>query len=376
MNWRRVYSIIRKEWWHITRDRTSFILLMLSPVLVLVTMGYAFSVDITDVGIGVMDQDLSSLSREYLAQLGSGDALRMEAWPVSLAEVEDLMMRGTVKAVVIIPHNFGRDLASGRPASLQVIVDGTDPNTAGHAIEHISSHTEHFVTQQVSEQLARLGIKLGRTKPIDLRLRAWYNPSLRFTVSMIPALVGVVLSVPAMAASLAIAREREWGTLEGLIATPIGRVELIVGKLIPYLLAGLLSVPLCMATAVYGYHIPFNGSITLYLVLSVVFLFATMSISLFISIFAQSQQVAIIASMLIFFFSGFFMSGLLIPFALMGPLVKMEAFLFPTTHFVIISRGIFIKGVGLAQLQGYVYALVGVGVVFLALTVLMFKKKL
>ena len=109
MNWRRVLSIIRKEWWHITRDRTSFILLMLSPVLVLVTMGYAFSVDITDVGIGVMDQDLSSLSREYLAQLGSSDALRMEAWPTSLAEVENLMMRGSVKAVIIIPHNFNRN---------------------------------------------------------------------------------------------------------------------------------------------------------------------------------------------------------------------------------------------------------------------------
>ena len=376
MNWHRTFSIMRKEWRHITRDKASFIMLMLSPALVLVTMGYAFSVDIKDVGIGVLDQDMSSLSREYLSQLGSSDALRMEAWPESLAAVEDLLMRGTVKAVIIIPPGFGRNLASGRPTNLQVVVDGADPNTAGHAIEHVSTHTEHFVARQVSKQLARRGIKLGRLSPIDLRLRAWYNPSLRFTVSMIPALVGIVLSVPAMAASLAIAREREWGTLEGLIATPIGRVELILGKLVPYQLAGFLSVPLCMATAVLGYNIPFNGSIVLYLLLAALFLFATMSISMFISIFAQSQQVAIIASMIIFFFSGFFMSGLLIPFALMGPLIKMEAFLFPTTHFVIISRGIFIKGVGLAQLQGYVYALAGIGVIFLALTALMFKKKL
>jgi ABC-2 type transport system permease protein len=376
MNWRRVFSVMRKEWWHITRDRTSFILLMLSPVLVLVTMGYAFSVDIKDVGIGVMDQDLSPLSRRYVAQFGSTDALRLEAWPQGLNEVEQLMMRGQVKAVVIIPNGFAQDLKVGRTAALQVVVDGTDPNTAGHAIRHISAHTEHFAARQAGDQLARAGLAVERLAPIDLRLRAWYNPSLRYTVSMIPALVGVVLSVPAMAASLTLAREREWGTLEGLVATPIGRFELIVGKLVPYMLAGLLSVPLCVATAVYGYGVPFQGNLWVYMALSAVFLFATMSISLFVSVFAQSQQVAIIGSMLIFLFSGFFMSGLLIPFALMGPIIKLEAFMFPTTHFVIISRGIFVKGIGLAQLQGYVIALAGIGVLFMALTALMFKKKL
>jgi len=377
MKWRRVVSIMRKEWWHITRDRTSFVLLMLSPVLALVTFGYAFSVDIKDVSIGVLDQDLSPLSRRYLAQLGSTDALRLEAWPPSLDEVEALMMHGRVKAVVIIPPGFARDLLAGRTADLQVVVDGTDPNTAGHAIRHISAHTEDFAAQQMAHRLAHLGQPAGNTSsPIDLRLRAWYNPSLRLTVSLIPALMGVVLSVPAMAASLALAREQEWGTMEGLIATPIRRGELIVGKLVPYVLAGMLSVPLCVATAIYGYGVPFQGNIWLYLALSVVFLFATMSISLLLSVFTKSQQVAIIASMIIFLFTGFFMSGLRIPFAVMGPMIKMEAFMFPTTHFVIISRGIFVKGIGLAELRGYVLALLGIGALFFTLTALMFKKKL
>ncbi len=136
INWRRVLSIMRKEWWHITRDRMSFILLLISPVLVLITMGYAFSIDITDVGIGVLDQDLSPLSRQYVAQLRSTDALRLEAWPENLEDVDRLMMRGTVKAVVIIPKGFARDMQAGDMAALQVIVDGTDPNTAGHAIQH------------------------------------------------------------------------------------------------------------------------------------------------------------------------------------------------------------------------------------------------
>ncbi len=376
MRWRRILSIIRKEWWHITRDRTSFGLLMLSPALTLVTMAYAFSVDITDVGIGVLDQDLSPLSRQYIGQLASTDALRLEVWPQALDEVEPMMMQGQAKAIVIIPPGFEQDLVSGETAGVQVVVDGTDPNTAGHAIRHVSGHTEHFVKEQLEKQLARTSLAANLQDPIDLRLRAWFNPSLRYTVSMIPALVGIVLSVPAMAASLALAREREWGTLEGLIATPIGRVELIIGKLIPYMLAGFLSVPLCVAVAVYGFNVPLKGSLPLFLLLAVVFLFATMSIALFLSVFAGSQQVAILGSMIIFLFSGFFMSGLLIPFSLMGPILKLEAFLFPTTQFVIISRGIFVKGADFAALQGFVLALIGVGAIFFALTVLMFKKKM
>ena len=376
MSWRRLFSVMRKEWWHITRDRTSFFLLMLSPMLFLVTMGYSFSIDIKDVRIGVLDQDQSPLSRRYIAQLGSTDALRLDAWPESLQEIDRLMMGGHIKAVVIIPRHFAQDLQAGRTASMQVVIDGTDPNTAGHAIRHIGEHTENFGLTFVREQLSSAGISTNRLSPIDLRTRIWYNPSLRYTVSMIPALVGVVLSMPAMAASLALAREREWGTLEGLIATPIRRVELIVGKIIPYMLAGMLSVPLCIATAVYGYQVPFRGNLLVYVALSAIFLYSTMSIALFISVLTQSQQVAIIASMMIFMFSGFFMSGLLIPFSLMGPLIKMEAFMFPTTHFVIISRGFFVKGAGLAELQGYVWALLGIGTMFLALAALMFKKKL
>ena len=308
--------------------------------------------------------------------MGSTDALRLDAWPESLQEIDQLMMSGHIKAVVIIPRHFAQDLQAGRTASMQVVIDGTDPNTAGHAIRHVSEHTENFGLTFIQEQLSSAGISTDRLSPIDLRTRIWYNPSLRYTVSMIPALVGVVLSMPAMAASLALAREREWGTLEGLIATPIRRAELIVGKIIPYMLAGMLSVPLCIATAVYGYQVPFRGNLWVYVALSAVFLYSTMSIALFISVLTQSQQVAIIASMMIFMFSGFFMSGLLIPFSLMGPLIKMEAFMFPTTHFVIISRGFFVKGAGLAELQGYVWALLGIGTMFLALAALMFKKKL
>jgi ABC-2 type transport system permease protein len=376
INWRRVVSVMRKEWWHITRDKMSFTLLLVSPVLVLITMGYAFSIDIKNVSIAVLDHDRSLMSRQYINQISSTDALRLEAFPENLEDVDRLMMRGDVKAVIIIPKGFARDLQSGDTAAVQVIVDGTDPNTAGHAIKHVGAHTENFAAAQMEAQLLKAGYAASMEAPIDLRIRPWYNPSLRYTVSMIPALVGVVLSVPAMAASLALSREREWGTLEGLIATPIGRFELILGKIIPYVLAGLLSVPLCVLTAVYLYNVTFQGSFLLYMLLALVFLFATMSMAMLISVFIKSQQAAIMASMMIFLFSGFFMSGLLIPFALMGPLLQMEALLLPTTHFVIISRSIFVKGAGLAELRGFAIALLAIGLIFFVLTSLMFKKKL
>ena len=177
INWRRVLSIMRKEWWHITRDKMSFILLLVSPVLVLITMGYAFSIDITNVGIGVLDHDRSTMSRQYINQLRSTDALRMEAFPENLQDVDRLLMRGDVKAVVIIPKGFARDLQSGDTATVQVIVDGTDPNTAGHAIEHVGAHTENFAARQMEAQLSQAGYSASLEPPIDLRVRSIGPPS-------------------------------------------------------------------------------------------------------------------------------------------------------------------------------------------------------
>jgi ABC-2 type transport system permease protein len=376
VNLRRVYSVAVKEWRHITRDATSFILILLSPAILLITLGYAFTIDIKDVPVAILDHDNSELSHEYIQQIMRSGELRFSESPVDVADITRLLMRGEAKAVIVIPAGFGHDLRKGTGTSLQVIVDGTDPNTAGHAIRYIGAYTEDYIASQAEQQLVRIGLGNTNLETIDLRVQAWYNPTLRYTVSMIPALVGVVLSVPAMAASLALSKEREGGTLEILIATPIRRHELLLGKLIPYLLTGLLSVPLCIATAVYGYKVPFQGNLILFFGTAVVFLFSSMSISMFISVFAKSQQVAIIASMMIFLFSGFFLSGLLIPFSLMGPMIKLESFMLPTTHFVIISRGIIIKAQGFGQLQGYVFALLAIGIVFLSLSILMFKKKL
>jgi ABC-2 type transport system permease protein len=376
MSTRKTLSVMQKELRHILRDQISFILVTISPLLLLFTMGFAFSVDIKNVKVAFLDQDQSSMSRQYLAQLESAEDLALSYQASNYHQIERWFMADKIRAAVIIPQGFQDDLKKGRTVGLQVLIDGTDPNTANHAIRHIVLPTENFATQWIADRLDRAGTPVEHLSPIDLRLSTWYNPSMKFTVGIIPALVAVVMSMPAMAATLAITREKERGTLEGLITTPISRSELLVGKLVPYILTGLLSVVLCVAEAVFVFDVPFQGNLLLYLLLSVDFLFASLSIALMLSAVIHDQQAAMLTSMLIFLFSGFFLSGLLLPLVSMGPLVKMESLMVPTTHFVMISRGIFTKGQGLGPLWGYAVALLGMGMLFLLLSTLLFKKKL
>jgi len=376
MSVRKTLSVMQKELRHILRDQISFILVTLAPLLLLFTMGFAFSVDIKNVKVAFLDRDQSSTSRQYLAQLESAGDVDLSYQAGNYRQIERWFMADKIKAAVIIPQGFKDDLQQGRTVGLQVIIDGTDPNTANHAIRHVVLPTENFAAQLIAARSDRVGIPLEHLSPIDLRLNTWYNPSMRFAIGIIPALVAVVMSMPAMAATLAITREKERGTLEGLIATPISRSELLVGKLVPYILTGMLSVVLCVAEAVFVFDVPFQGNLLLYLLLSVDFLFASLSIALMLSAIIHDQQAAMLTSMLIFLFSGFFLSGLLLPLVSMGPMVKMESLMLPTTHFVMISRGMFTKGQGLDPLWGYAVALLGMGTLFLLLSTLLFKKKL
>lgn len=376
MNLRQTLSVLRKEWWHIVRDRRTALLVTLSPVLFLVVLAYSFSIEIKQVSLAVMDQDQTPLSRQYLAKLTASEDLVICCAARNYDEIERWLTNGHIKAAVVIPPDFMNRAAAGQTASVQVIVDGTDPNTANHAITHIVSRTEHFSGNLLLASLEQRGTPIpDAMSPADLRLRTWYNPSLKFIIGIVPALIGVVLGMPAISASLAITREKEWGTLEGLIATPIGRLELLVGKLIPYIISGMISVVLCAAVAVFWFGVPFRGSFLTYLVLSADFLLATLSIGLLISILVDSQQAAMIAALLAFLFPGFFLSGILIPLSAMG-IMKMEAYMVPTTHYVLINRGIFVKGVGLDALWPWAVALLIIGVVMLILSMLLFKKQL
>ena len=376
MNLRRTLSIMRKETWHILRDRRTLILVTLSPVILLLVFGYSMSVEIRNVAIAILDYDQSMMSRRYRDGLASTGDILIRYWPDDYAELENRLQARQAKAALVIPAGFERDLLAGREASLQVIVDGTDPNTANHAITHIGGYTQRLALEILGEALERQGVDAGQLTPIDLRMRTWYNPTLKPIIGWVPGLIASVLGMPAVAATLALAAEKEKGTLEALIATPIRRSELLIGKLIPYVFSGLVSAVLCALVGIYWFGTPFRGSSLLYILLSADFFLATLSISLVISVFVPSQQAAMVCALLIFLFPGFFMSGLLYPIASMPPIMKMEAYMIPTTHYVTISRGLFLKGLDLGSLWPFAVTLLVMGILVTAIAIITFKKKL
>lgn len=376
MDLRRTLSIIRKETWHILRDRRTFVLVTVSPVFLLLVFGYSMSVEIKNVAIALLDYDQSALSRRYLDGLASTGDVLVRYWPQDYAELQSRLERRQAKAAVVIPTGFESDILAGREASLQVIVDGTDPNTANHAMTHIRGYTQGLALEILGETLERQGIESDEMIGIDLRMRTWYNPTLKPIFGWIPGIIASVLGMPAVAATLALAGEKEKGTLEALIATPVRRSELLLGKLIPYVLSGLLSAALCALVGIYWFGAPFRGSFLLYLLLSADFFFATLSLGMLISVFVPSQQAAMACAMLIFLFPGFFLSGLFYPIASMSPMMKMEAYMMPTTHYVTIARGLFLKGLGLGSLWPFALALLIMGTVVTAIAILTFKKKL
>jgi ABC-2 type transport system permease protein len=378
MNLLRTWAVVRKEARHILRDRRAFFLVTVSPVFLLVVMAYTFMVDIENVAIAVMDRDGTPMSRRYLSGLaGTGDIL-VRFLAQDYADLERWLMTSEAKAAVVIPPGFEADLNAGREASVQVLIEGTEPTTANTAMLHISGYTQQFALELASAVAAKAGYALepAALAPVDLRLRTWYNPTLKAVIGFLPALIAMVMAMPAVSTTLALTREKEHGTLEQLIVTPIRRSELLVGKLIPYVLSGMLGVVLCVVVAVYWFGSPFRGSLLLYLLLSVDFLLASLAIALVMSVFVKTQQAAQLGAMLVFFFPGFFLSGIFYPLVSMQPLMKMEAFMVPTTHYVLISRGIFLKGQGLEALWPYALALLVMGSAGLGLAIMLFKKKL
>lgn len=373
MSWRHLKAIIRKEISHIMRDRMTFFLVMLTPALLLFLMAYALTVDIEHVPIAVLDYNRSSTSRAFIQRTTEGDDLDLYAIVESLDDVEYLLMHGKIKAALVINPAFEDDLLSLRGLPLQIVIDGTEPESGGFAVEHIGGRAEDFVGELLAGQIQSLG---GSLQPIDLRVRTLYNPALKPRVDLIPGLISMVLGFPALSVALTLAHEREHGTLEQVMATPAGRAELLVGKMIPYVIVGLVNVVVIPVLARLVFRIPFNGSFALFFVLSAVFLFAILSMGMIIGVFIRTQPAALALSFLVIFFPGFFLTGIFFPIASMPEIMRMESLGLPGTHYAIITRGVFLTGVGLDVLWPYGVMLIGLGIAFTAVGALFFRKKL
>jgi ABC-2 type transport system permease protein len=341
----RLLALIRKEARHIYRDPQVLFMAIIGPAFILFLLAYVFSFDSSEIRFGVMDLDHSAASRQIIADLTATDELILVRECVSYAEIERLLQRGDAGVVVVIPSNFGATVAAGRPASLQAILDASDYNESSLAYADLAARVQQIGLALRAESSAAVA-----STSLSVQTRILYNPTGKSVYAMVPGLMAAAFCFPAIAAALACTRETERGSYESLLSTPMGKAEYLLGKLLPYVGAGLLSALLTLALACFWFHVPLRGSVGAYLGLTLTFLLALMGVSITVGVAATSQRHTIIIIILMFFIPTFFMSGLLVPLDAGRPMAAIIKLVLPAANYVAANRAVFLKGVGLADL--------------------------
>jgi ABC-2 type transport system permease protein len=360
-------------------------MLILPPVIQLIVFGYAANLDVDTARIAWMDRDRSHESRELLSNFQGSGRFRIVATPEGDAQMQRLLDHGDVDAVVRVLPGFARDVERGRATSVQVLVDGTNSNTASivanYATQAISRYSNGVLQKQQADKLVGRTMQSGgpmhaNIPQIDARPRVWFNPDLKSRNYFVPGVVvNIITLVTLMLTAMAIVREKEIGTMEQLMVTPIQPIELMLGKTLPFALVGLFDVTLAVSVALALFHIPFRGHVWVLLVGALVFLMTSLGAGLFISTVSRTQQQAMMSTFL-FFQPFFLLSGFTFPIRNMPLVVQYLTLINPVRYFLEIVRGIFLKGSGIGVLWPQLVALVIIGVSVLTMSALRFHKKL
>jgi ABC-2 type transport system permease protein len=365
----RLLAVVLKELRHIARDVRLLFLVTAAPAFLLITLSYVFTLDVGRVNVAVRDLDRTSLSRDFAASLDADEDFFVVAYVQRDEEIEPLLARGAADLVLIIPHGFTDAALGGGPAEMQCIIDGSDSITAGQTASLLQQRVSDFVADLLGQRSVDV-----TSVSIQVNDRAWYNEALKSSVSMVPGMLAVIMCMPALALTLALAREKETGSFEGLIATPVRRAEYLVGKLAAYMIGGMVSLVLAWLVATQWFQVPFRGGFVDLLLLAAAYLFASMGISLLVANFVRNQQTAMFLVLMVFFIPSFFIAGLIVPVS-NEPVAQAVAYVLPTTHFIVICRGVFLKGLGVAALWRQGLVLLGIGAVCLAGSLVLLRKK-
>jgi len=353
----------------VTRDVRISLLVTVAPAFLLVTFSYVFATDVEQVSVGVRDLDRTALSRGLVASLTSDGDFVIVAGFDQDSEVETLFARGIADLALVIPRGFSDLVSGGRSAEVLCIADGSDAIAASQAIGLLESRVNAFVARSARRHPG------GGKGYVDVRARAWYNGALKALVSVVPGMVGIVLCIPSLALALSLTREKETGSFESLITTPVRGTEYLFGKLLAYQLCGMVGVILAWLVATLWFHVPFRGSFFVFLLLAADYLFASMGISTLVANFARNQQTAILLILLVFFVPSFFVTGLLVPVA-EKPFAQSVAFVLPTTHFIAICRSVFLKGLRLASLWKPTLTLLAIGALSECVSLALFERRI
>ncbi len=370
-------AIVRKEFYQIIRDPGTLILLTLGPVFLLLVFVYMLTSDVRDVPTAVVDLSNNEASQNLIAEMDAAQEIHITQHLQSADDANPLFDRGEIRVLVVIPANYGNTLAlmTGNVPQFQIVVDGTEPISAERAMERIYTIIEDDMRQIVSKSVIGGFAASLLDIPVNIETTALYNPDLRSLIGFFPGLAAMVLSLPGIALTLAIVRERELGTLENLVATPISKLGLLLGKITPYLVFGTLDALLIVGVGRVMFAMPFRGNLLAYLFVSFLFMISNMGLGLLISVLVRSQQTAIIVAMLVFLLPGFFLSGVFFPVWAMPLLLRLDLLALPVTHYVAISQGMYLQGTPLAAFGWNVVALALLSVAMLALSMAVFRKK-
>jgi ABC-2 type transport system permease protein len=375
MNWHRIAHIVRKELIQLRRDPRLLPILFIAPVLQLFVFGYAATTDVRNVRTAVYDEDQSAESRQLIERFLGCRYFHLQHVVRAPEEVDALLDSGEAQLVIHLPPTFAQDLASGRAAQVQLILDGSDSMTAGIVSGYIAGVVSEYSRGIARARLERFRSAAPVVPGIEERLRVWYNPELRSVNYMVPGVLGsLMLLVTMVLTSLAIVKEREVGTLEQLIVTPITPRELMLGKTIPFAIIGFVDLALVTVVAVLWFRVPLAGSVLLLFLLTTAFLLASLGSGLLISTVSRTQQQAMMVSFFVMLPS-IVLSGFMFPIENMPRVIQAITYLIPLRYYMTIVRGLFLKGSGLAVLWPQAVALLLLGATIMALSAARFTKR-
>lgn len=373
--WVRLLAIVRKEFIHIVRDPRTLGVMFVLPIVQLVLLGYASSSDVRNIPLALLDNDRSAESRQLLDSYLASGQFQLEFVVDSEAELTRLIDAGAVKAGLIIPRDYGREIAARQQVSVAFFIDGSDPSVANTALSSARLIGQAHGNALMLETIERRGA-INMQAPIDIRTRVWYNPDMLSVYFMIPALIGLILQLQAtMLTSGAIVRERERGTIEQLIVTPIRPFELMLGKTLPYMLVAFFMVIEVLVVGSFWFKVPIRGNIVFLLFASLLFLLVVLGLGLMISTVASNQQESMLLTIATILPS-VFLSGFIYPISGLPQWLQAVSYVIPLSYFIDIVRSTMLKGVGFDVLASKVLILGLFAAVLLIVASLRFKKRL
>ncbi len=375
MSVRRIAAVAQKEFLHIVRDPRSLAMGIAMPMILLLLFGYALTLDVDDVPIAIWDQSRTPDSRDLIERFHGSRYFSIVGQAASYPEIERAIDRRQVMAAVVIPYDFARRIR-GSGSDVQLIVDGTDANTASLAIGYAQGIASSWSLDFAVQMLRRQG-QPPLTMPLDLRPRVWFNEDLESRNYIVPGLIAIVMAViAALLTSLTIAREWETGTMEQLISTPLRGSELITGKIIPYFLIAAIDVAIAVVMGMLLFHVPFRGSPILLVLTSAFFLVGMLCLGLVISIVTKSQLLAAQIALVGTFLPAFLLSGFMFDISNMPRPLQLITYIIPARYFVSVLKALFLKGVGLSVIAADVGLLVAFGTIMVLVANAKFRKKL